>query len=43
VLQHLLTTPPWLCLPVQDVLTRYRKGGGVIYDYEFLANPQVGV
>jgi saccharopine dehydrogenase (NAD+, L-lysine-forming) len=24
----------------QDVLTRYKKGGGVIYDYEFLANPQ---
>jgi hypothetical protein len=25
----------------QDVLARYQKGGGVIYDYEFLANPQV--
>jgi saccharopine dehydrogenase (NAD+, L-lysine-forming) len=24
----------------QEVLTRYRKGGGVIYDYEFLNNPQ---
>jgi saccharopine dehydrogenase (NAD+, L-lysine-forming) len=25
---------------VQDVLERYRKGGGVIYDYEFLNNPE---
>lgn len=36
--------PPTPLLAVlQDVLTRYKKGGGVIYDYEFLANPQVCV